>query len=638
MTAQSIKFEILTFNQNGQMVRFLIFSLFFSSTIFAQSLSSRNANYNISATLEPTKKLITGFETIEWTNTTNASTSELQFHLYLNAFKDFNSTFNKESKYTKKIDKNKINKLSAGRVTIHSFKIENGEELSNQLSYIQPDDENLLDQTVISIPLKKPVNPGEKISINIVFESKLPEMVARTGWAAGDYFLVGQWFPKIGVLENSTNGKSKWNCHQFHANTEFFADFGVYNVNITVPEKYKVGATGSLISEIKNKKGTKTFIYKAEDVHDFAWTTSPFYQVSEQNYKGIKIMAFMQPEHSSQTSRYFDSAKNAIDFMTKHVGKYPHKTLSLIDPPIAGSASNGMEYPTFITCGSSWGVGKWAKFTEVVTIHEFIHQYFQGMLASNEFESSWLDEGFTQYYEGRVMDAYYYRGSQLNVFGFTLNDAAASRFSYVTMTNPHISDIYENAWQYPTGTYGVLTYQKTATWLKTLEGLLERKTFDLALKEYFETYKFKHPKAENFIEIINKWTVYTGKYKDMNWFFEQVLFKAPTCDYSVKKINNEKSKRNLEIENKGQMKIPTIIHVTFNDNSVKIIKWNGEESLKKYSFDKNISRVELDPQRINWMDLNIINNSLSVSEPTLLASKFSSKVIFWFQNFIMFFT
>ena len=620
------------------MLQKFIFLLLLSLGTFANVIkSSRIANYDIKVSLEPTSKTLRGSQTLTWTNKTSKPTFSLQFHLYLNAFKDENSTFFKESGGKLRGDKMDTTKLrNFGNIYLSTLKIRNGENLYPKIKFIQPDDLNIYDKTVIEVKLVKPVRPGETIVLDMDFRAKLPKIFARTGWADNDYFFVGQWFPKIGVLEE--NGL--WNCHQFHANTEFFADFGNYKVDITLPKNFVVAGTGVKKSETVLKNNLKKLSFEATDVHDFAWTASPHFKYLEQSHKGIKIMAYMQPEHFYMSDRYFESAINAIDYMEKKVGKYPHSTLSLIDPTLSGSGSGGMEYPTLITCGSYWGAGRWARFQEVVTIHEFVHQYFQGMVASNEFENSWMDEGFTQYYEGRIMDQYY-GGNQANIFGFTINDMASSRASYVMMDNPKITEIRRDAWTYPGGTYGVMTYQKTATWLKTLEGLVGSKNMDLIMQTYFVRFKFKHPKPQDFIDIANEVAAKNTKYKSLDWFFEQVLFKAPDCDYSVTDLVNAPRKISpfgtFTVNRMGEMIMPTQIKVVFEDKKFLLVNWDGTDRYKKYKYNKRIKYVQLDPEYINWMDLNIINNSVSAKEPTKVAAKYSTKILFWVQRLMFFF-
>lgn len=605
-------------------------------------LSNRIANYTINVALDTEKKILKGQEILEWKNTSTDNISELQFHLYLNAFRDKNSTFMKESGGQLRgdvVDASVKNNL--GFIDIESMKVRNGENLTKSIKFIQPDDLNDKDKTVISVALSKPLRPNESITLDINYKAKLPKIFARTGFA-DNYFLVGQWFPKIGVYEPAGMRyatKGQWNCHQFHANTEFYADFGTYKVSMTVPKDYKVAATGVFQSESPHTNNTKTITYMADDVHDFAWTASPRFIITERQWKHVKIKAVMQPEHTGSTERYFNSAITALNYFEKHLGKYPHTVLSLIDPPVNGAGSGGMEYPTFITCGTAWGLPRGLKFPEIVTVHEFGHQYFQGMLASNEFEESFLDEGFNQYYEGRIMDENYAPGSQIDFLGFTINDMETSRISYVTMKNPSITQVYRNAWQYPKGTYSVMTYTKTAIWLKTLENMIGRSTMDEVMQTYFIRWRFKHPCVRDFIDVVNEIVPKRTNNRfgeDMNWYFEQVVYKAPVLDYALKSITNiEKGNKvsgEFTVQRLGDMVLPTEISVNFADGKQELIPWSGEDKSKVFKFNKAIASVKIDPQNKLLLDLNFNNNSKAIDPSTLALKKYTMKIMFWIQN------
>jgi hypothetical protein len=623
------------------MTKYLLYIVcFFSSlTLHAQkqALSNRIANYDISVKLDAAKHTLEGKEKLTWKNTSTDEITELQFHLYLNAFKDKNSTFIKESGGNLRRDKmDKSSKENFGSITILSMNIRGGENLTKKIKFIQPDDLNEKDQTVVSVKLSKALKPDESITLYIDFKAKLPKIFARTGFA-DDYHLVGQWFPKIGVYESAGMRYAKrgqWNCHQFHADSEFYADFGTYKVDMTVPKNFILAATGVFQSEVLNKDNTKTISYRADDVHDFAWTVSPKFIVTERRWKHVKIKAVVQPEHRGTTERYFESAITALDYFQKNLGKYPHPVLTLVDPPLAGAGSSGMEYPTFITCGETfWGIPSGMRLPEVVTIHEFGHQYFQGMLASNEFEESFLDEGFNQYYETRIMDENYGKGSLINLFGYKMGDTESARMAYVSMENPKISEIFRESWKYPKGTYGTLTYMKTATMLKTLENLIGRSTMDEVMQTYFIRWRFKHPAVKDFIDIVNEIAPKRSNYKygkNFDWYFEQVLYKAPDCDYAVSEIKGNSCK----IERLGEMIIPTEILIKFADGKEELITWNGESKTKTYKFEKAINSVIIDPKNKILLDLNLNNNSQTIKQSSLAFTKYALKMMFWLQNML----
>ena len=185
------------------MLRFILLIVFFSSVLYSQKpmfpkpLSPRIANYNIDVRLDDENKILYASELLTWKNDSNDEISELQFHLYLNAFKNESSTFMKESKGWHRMSQ-ADKEEGWGWININKMVTEDGTELTNRIEFIQPDDNNTSDQTVISVPLEKPINPNGEIKLIIDFEAKLPKVFARTGYHQ-DFYLVGQWFPKIGV-------------------------------------------------------------------------------------------------------------------------------------------------------------------------------------------------------------------------------------------------------------------------------------------------------------------------------------------------------------------------------------------------------------------------------------------------------
>ncbi|HEU5250691.1 MAG TPA: M1 family metallopeptidase, partial [Thermoanaerobaculia bacterium] len=375
------------------------------TALFAAPLTRPIASYEISCRLDAEKKTIEGTELLTWTNTTTRPAATLQFHLYLNAFRNTLSTFWRESG-----GEHRGNRLpeSWGSIELTRMTLADGSDLLPALTYISPDDGNPHDRTVAEIQLPRPVGPGETIAVSIDFRSRLPRVSTRTGWK-GDFFLVAQWFPKIGVLQ-----EKGWNCHQFHASSEFFSDFGDYDVSIDVPRRYrgKVGATGVRVEERDLPGERVLYRFKQESVHDFAWTADPNFLVIEDLFRepgvaATQIHLLLQPEHRRQAPRYLNATKTAISGYGRVLGPYPYSTLTVVDPPWGARGAGGMEYPTLITGGTHRYAPASVHSPESVTVHEFGHQYFYGLIASNEFEEPWLDEGFNSYMEDRVVAAAY---------------------------------------------------------------------------------------------------------------------------------------------------------------------------------------------------------------------------------------
>jgi len=635
-----------------------------------EALSPRISKYTISVTLHPDTKILDGQMVLDWKNPSRDTIHELQFHMYLNAFKNSESTFWKESGGQLRGIKSKgNNKLTWGWVDILKMETGSGKELTNTIRFIHPDDQNDKDQTVISVSLEEPVLPGGSIRLNIDFQSKLPKIFARTGYS-NDYFLAGQWFPKIGVYEPAGMRyaeKGQWNCHQFHANSEFYANFSVYKVNITLPKDYVVGAVGELKSEKINADGSKTLTYQANDVVDFAWTASPHFKVVKDQWKKVKIKVLLQPEHFSQADRHTESAKAALAYFDAHLGPYPYNTLTIVDPPLGGSGSAGMEYPTFITAGCLWKAPEKMRFTEDVTIHEFGHNYFMGLLATNEFEEAWMDEGFNTWFETRIMDETY--GEKTSFIGFKkfhFGDLESKRLGYTTMRNPKIAEVFRPAWGYPQGGYGQMSYNKTATWMTTLERMVGTQTMDDIMKTYFNRWKFKHPCGRDFIDIVNE--VVRNEHgnafgNSLNWFFDDVLYGSDVCDYRLSRISNKKIKppkgiheedgnkmtykiikyentvydSKVVLERLGEVIMPEEVLVHFSNGEEITEKWDGRARTKLFSYKRpeKVEWARIDPDNKILIDINLQNNSMTSKPSKSVLWKYTLKYLFALQNMML---
>jgi len=626
----------------------LLFTSDFVSSQTKQIQSNRIANYDIEVSLNTENKILKGKEILIWTNTSRDTLHEFHFHLYLNAFKSKHSSFMQELG-------NEVTKEDAGYIEISEIKLSNGENLTNNQQFISPDDKNNQDETVVKIKSKTGILPDSTVKFEIHFTAKLPKLMFRTGYAK-DYFFVAQWFPKIGVYEpenKQDSSKWAWNCHQFHAHSEFYVDFGVYNVKITVPENYVVGGSGILWDEKKNNNSSKTLHFKANDVVDFAWTASPNYLVYKEKWNETSITFLYQKEHKKQIKRHIDALKFAIDYFEKNVGQYPYPSITVIDPPLYGLGAGGMEYPMLITVGTVKYLPEGIKIPELTTIHEFGHQYFMGLIATNEFEEAWLDEGINSYYETRIMDEVYgYSNSLINFAGFTIGDGETQRFDYLNLENLRIAPIYNYAWNFPSQSYGTLVYSKAAALLQTLEGIVGKEVMDRIMQTYFDEWKFKHPKTEDFIEIVSQiikkkhGTLYG---EDMNWFFEQTLFGTAVCDYAVESISNTELIKGEDIESDGivskvrvhrlgDMYLPNELLVHFTDGTEILEKWDGKASTTVFTFKgKSIKWAQIDPENKLKLDINFSNNSKTLEPENGVFWKYAEKLMFWLQNIMQLF-
>ncbi len=611
-----------------------------------EALSPRIANYRIEARLTPETRTISARQYLLWHNQSRVAVDELQFHLYLNAFRHTQTTFLKERPSsarpydrvwggvdlkTIKVQKTRtgVQEEVNGAVREHIRADHNRFDapptpetlldVTDRQSFIRPDDGNIHDQTVLRLPLPELLPAGASIWVYFEFEATLPDPpIARTG-AAADYFFAGQWFPKIGVWQNGA-----WNCHQFHRYSEFFADFGVYDVALTVPANYHVGATGRAAAPSQDQAGNLTYHFQAEDVHDFAWTASPDFVVHEEDVDQVHVRLLIQPQHREQIERHMVAARHALRAGPELLGPYPYDTLTIVDPHPEAGETGGMEYPTLITVGTKRGLPKGVRVMEATLIHEFAHQYFYHLVASNEFEESWLDEGFTSYAEMRMMHSLFGdTAPMLDLFDLKVSDQHMNRAQLIA--NGSIDAMAKKSWEYKSySSYGVNSYAKPALALTTLERVLGRDTFDKILRTYVKQYRFKHPTAADFIVVAN---VVSGR--NFNEFFDQLMNDNGALDYAVtdvrsqpkpavhgkglepEKQDNPVYVNRVELRRLGTFRFPVEIELRFADGSTKQEQWDGRDSWHRLEFESTakLESAHIDPDYKILLDINFTNNS-----------------------------
>ncbi|HSY93835.1 MAG TPA: M1 family metallopeptidase [Candidatus Binatus sp.] len=610
-------------------------------------MSERVVHYEIDAKYDASKHIVDATEVLTYHNLTGQALDHFPFHLYQNAFQP-KATFVRDAKLMGSRDTGyeKWEDKYYGSEDIKSIEVVGQGDLTSRLQYQAPDDGNKDDKTVVDLPLAKPIAPGAFVQFKIAFQTKFPETQARSGWKR-DFVLGGQWFPKVGVW-----GHGDWNCHQYHNTTEFFADFGVYDVKLTLPQYEVAGASGVLVEEKNNPDNTKTLTYHGDDIHDFAWTASPRYKVRESVYQSqmgpIKLRFLMQPAHWSQAERHDKITRKTLDHFEKWYGPYPYKTLTVVDPE-PDSAAGGMEYPTFITGESSWFApeGEYI-FPEQVVEHEFGHQYWYGMVATNEFEDAWMDEGINSYTEVKVLDSIFGKNSSvMNLAGITVGERDIQRLGYISVADRDA--MAEKAYDYyNSNSYGGVTYGKTASVLLTLEGIIGEDTMAKAMHAYFMKYRFTHPVKEDFLKTIEE---VSGK--DLRWYFNQAVYGTKVMDYEVLNVDSfpvgwyeeKKDKKdtkkdakddtvyqsNVSLHRKGDFVIPVEVEIVFRDTDDHLEKvrerWDGQSRWTRFSYQKKAKVVsaEIDPDHTVQIDRNNFNNSY-LAEPngkaTLKVSNF----------------
>jgi hypothetical protein len=612
----------------------------------AQPMSQRVVLYQIDAKYDAANHTVDATEVLTYHNLTGQALDHFPFHLYQNAFQP-NSTFVREAKIIGSRDTSydKWEAKEYGSEDIKSLEVVGQGDFTSQLKFIQPDDGNKDDKTVVELPLAKAIAPGGYVQFKIAFQTKFPETQARSGWKR-DFVLGGQWFPKVGVWWHGA-----WNCHQYHAMTEFFADFGVYDVKLTVPQYEVVGASGVKVAEANNPDNTKTVTYHGDDIHDFAWTASPRYKVKDDGvYQGqmgpVQMLVLMQPAHWSQVGRHEKILKESLQHFESWYGPYPYKTITLVDPE-PDSAAGGMEYPTFITGDTSWFMPEGLHLPELVVEHEFGHQYWYGMVATNEFEDAWLDEGINSYTEVKVLDSILGKNTSiLNLAGATAGERETQRDSYASVAD--LDPIAQKAYDYYSGnSYGGITYGKTASVLLTLEGIIGEDTMAKAMHTYFLKYRFTHPTKEDFLKTIEE---VSGQ--NLRWYFDQAIYGSQVLDYKVLRIESfpvnwyekkegifQKEDKNtvyrsyVWLQRKEDFVMPVEVEVKFDNGERVREHWNGVSRWTKFTYEKKakVESAELDPDHKIHIDRDDFNNSYTAEVHGKAARKLTNYWLFMTQ-------
>jgi hypothetical protein len=595
--------------------------------------SPRIASYKIDARLDGTRHAISATQTLIWTNAGGSAVDRMPLHLYLNAFKNESSLFMHQSRG--EMRGARAGETAWGWITVESVQIA-GAELVSTLEY-----PNKPDETVAELPLPTPVQPGQTIEVAFKFTAQLPEVFARTGYK-GDFHLVAQWFPKVGVRVGPP-GAEHWECQPLQSTTEFFADFGNYDVTLIVPNTHVVAATGVLVGAVDEAGQMRRYTYHAEDVHDFAWMADPYMQMIKGEAKvedgKVEVRVYARKEQAAFAKRHLEAGIGSIEKFSAYFVPYPWPIMTIIDPPMeAALGAGGMEYPTLVTTfGDSALVRPGVRIPEYTTVHEIGHNWFQGILASNEPEEAWLDEGVNEWADSHVMDDLYgTRTSAVDWMGF---QAKISTLRAALATDPADipTPIASPAYTFVDGdAYGEATYASTLRALLTLENFVGTTKFMAAMKVYAKEFAFKHPTGRDLFATLER-----ELGQDLDWFFTPVFqqvggmklgVRSATCNelHKDRGVFGEGSTRktvteveagdtgtfecDVVIQNTGVVHMPVDVEMRFADGSSQRMRWEdrGGSHWHRFHFERSSQLIEvrIDP-----------DHKLEIADPTKHAER-----------------
>ncbi|GAB2567028.1 M1 family metallopeptidase [Dyella jejuensis] len=658
------------------------------------TLSDRVVSYTIDANLDAARHAVAGKEHMTWRNRSDRDVRSVYFHLYLNAFQNQGSTFFTERDVQTAHGRSRGNavleKGQWGWIRLQQVK-QDGRDVTWR--FVHPDGGPQTDQTVVRIDLAQPVPAGGTLALDIDFLSQLPRVVERTGWW-GDFNLVGQWFPKIGVLElPGERGATqvRWNVHEFHFSSEFYADFGLFDVHLTVPSDYTVGAVGQLQGTPEQKDGKTTYHFVQGDVHDFAWVAAKGFKTLDGSYAGpgspkVAVRVIYPPEYAASAAPTLKSSIDAIGYFSKTLGPYPYNTLTAVIPPYNAEEAGGMEYPTFFTSEGYKEVEPDTMnqmLSDFVNIHEFGHGYFYGILASNEFEEPMLDEGLNEYWDNRMLRE---RRQDLVLatpftkwLGITPH-ISGFEFERMTAMLRHPRDpLAQNSWDRVSGTSYGTVYSRTATAMHDLEERLGRPALEKAFRLYYQRWRFRHPSVADFRAALVDGS---GNAREVDAIFNAYVYGTDVMNDSVSAIDTEevlpqagvswkdgtrsevvateldqqiKKQRSdwqkahpdakpgegpfpwhstVTVERDGAS-APELLRVTFEDGTHQDVSWNDDRRWARFEFTKpsKVISAELDPDRHNYLDDDRLNNSLATQPNGAASRRWTADVAALLQTF-----
>jgi hypothetical protein len=479
----------------------------------AQNYWQQAVDYKIDVALNDKNHSLKGLLTLEYTNNSPDKLDYIWFHLWPNAYKNENTAFYKQVK----ADKDGAKRLAAikdkGYIDSLQFKA------ANQVLKTEPHPEYI---DIIKVLLPQSLEPGKKIVITTPFYTKLATYNSRSGYDEGA-FMVCQWYPKPAVYD-----QKGWHPMPYLDQGEFYSEFGNFTVNITTPSPYIVGASGELQNEAEKAQykaigkanvaarsrtntvaykpagSQKTLTYKAQNVHDFAWFADKGYVVRydtmQLSGRTIDVFTYHHPDGNKNWVNSTEYVKTGTKSYSSYIGDYAYPVVQAVEGP-KNDMSGGMEYP-MITLITSPDADE--KNLDAVITHEVGHNWFYGMLASNERQHAWLDEGINTYFQFRY-EAEKWRAN--SIFGndipaeitrMPVKEFQAAVYG-VLNTIPMETAIETPAADFKDKEeYGLITYIKTAVWMYALEQEFGKEKLDKAIQAYFKEWKFRHPYPEDF--------------------------------------------------------------------------------------------------------------------------------------------
>ncbi|MFT5280521.1 MAG: hypothetical protein ACI9P8_002167, partial [Bacteroidia bacterium] len=631
------------------------FFLLLPFSLSAQDYFQQEVNYEIHVSLDDEKHQLDASETIEYVNNSPSTLTYIWFHIWPNAYKDAKTALSKQMREDDDLTLFFSNYRDRGWIDSLDFQV-NGQKARMEIDHRNKD--------ICRVFLNEPLEPGERITITTPFKVQIPKGIFSRLGHLDQAYQITQWYPKPAVYD-----KDGWHQMPYLGQGEFYSEFGTFDVHITLPENYVVGATGDLVngekelgwlrnkvqateaiqefdyydlSFPKSSSTTKTLHYHQEKVHDFGWFADKRYHVLKGEValpnSGRKVTTW-----AMFTNNEADLWKNSIEYLNDAtyyyslwVGDYPYNHVTAVDGVL--SEGGGMEYPNVTIIGESGD----AVSLEEVIMHEVGHNWFYGVLASNERDHPWMDEGLNSFIESRYMKRKFpklllrdvYGGRKLIDFGmkwagiYNMPHKSLGQHVYSVAARANTDQPIElPSEEYTSTNYGSIVYVKTAFAFNYLMAYLGEEKMNEVMSAYFEKWKFKHPQPEDFEAVVIE---VTGD--SLKWFFDDVIRSTRKMDYSISQLKKENGKLHVRVRNKGQIAGPFPLSLMQGNDTVATKWFSGIEKSGWVDVDcTDCDRIVLAGQQV-IPDINRKNNTLRMNGAFRKVEKLQPKLIAYYEN------
>lgn len=543
-----------------------------SAMVMAQGKANRSdnerwqqrVNYYMEIDMDVETNRFQGVQKLDYTNNSPDDLNMVFYHLYFNAFQP-GSMMDVRSRTIQDPDRrvrDRISKLSDNEIgyqKIFSLKMD-GKDVEYETV-----------GTILEVKLNEPIKSGQTVTFDMTFEGQVPLQIRRSGRdnAEGVRYSMAQWFPKL--AEYDYQG---WHADEY-IGREFYGVWGDFELKLKIDKDYVVGGTGYLQNPLEighgyenpgdrvNQKivdGKLTWHFVAPDVHDFMWAADPDYLHNKLTMKNGTVLHFLHQEgqNSENWEKLRPLTEMSFEYANKYFGQYPYKQFSVIQ-----GGDGGMEYPmsTLITGNRGSLLG--------VTIHESMHDWYHGVLGSNEALHPWMDEGFTSYASSRISQHISRTTKGESAPATTLENigSRSGQGSYLRAASSGREEALSTHSDHfdLNGIYGAQAYGKGAVWMSQMGYVIGEEARDRGLLEYFNRWKFKHPNPNDVLRVMED---VSGL--ELDWYNEYFVFTTKQIDYAVKDVVGEGQQTKVSLERVKKMPMPVDVVVTYKDGTKEV--------------------------------------------------------------------